>query len=240
MLFETGQATHRGAVRERNEDACLALSQSGLWVVADGMGGHDAGDVASGLIVEELSSIGIPASAQDLQARAMQRIGRAHDRIRAHAEAHRLGSIGSTVVMLLAHQGAFACLWSGDSRIYLLRAGQLARQTEDHTEVAELLRTGQIDEAEARHWPRRNVITRAVGAMDDPGIEIVSGHLRDGDMFLLCSDGLTGCIEDAELAAALAMPDPVQTICDGLVAETLRRGAPDNVTAIVVRVREGG
>jgi serine/threonine protein phosphatase PrpC len=232
--FETGAATDQGCVRDHNEDSHLERPECGIWVVADGMGGHAAGDFASQTITEELGSVGMPGSAGDLQARFMERLRRAHMRIIEHAEMLGGGTVGATLVGLLAFEDAFACIWSGDSRIYLLRGGLLTQQTQDHTEVRELLASGAITEQQAAEWPRKNVITRAIGVSPEPNCDVVSGQLEAGDSFLLCSDGLTEHLEDHELAEMMRAPS-AQAACDAMIAETLARGARDNVTAVVLR-----
>lgn len=234
-MIETGAATDTGRVRHHNEDSYLIRPDFGVWVVADGMGGHDAGDVASQTIVAELSSVGYGSSSEDLQARFMERLGRAHARILEHAASLGGGTVGATLVGLLAHEDRYICIWSGDSRIYRMRDGMLTQQTRDHTEVRELLEAGLISSEEAAHWPRKNVITRAIGVSDAPRCDMVDGVLQEGDIFLLCSDGLTEHNSDDDLARALSSGLGAQAICDGLIRQTLDRGAKDNVTAIVVR-----
>ena len=237
FLFETGAASDTGRVRNHNEDSFLTQPGSGVWVVADGMGGHHAGDFASRAIVESVASVGLPVSAPDLQARFMDRILRAHQTIQAQSQRLNGATVGATLVGLLSFDRHFACIWSGDSRIYLMRSGHFAQVTVDHTEVNELLRTGAITEDQAATWPRRNVITRAIGVHDMPMTDERSGVLADGDTFLLCSDGLTEHVEDHEMAQTLTHMD-AQSACDSLVALTLERGAKDNVTVIVVRFRD--
>ncbi|PTV95957.1 protein phosphatase [Rhodobacter aestuarii] len=235
FLFDTGQRTDVGRVRDHNEDAYLARPDAGLWVVADGMGGHAAGDFASLAITGELGQIGVPGSLDDLQARVFERLGRATMAIRSRSQALGGATVGATLVALLLYEDEFACLWAGDSRVYLMRGGTLFRLTEDHTEVQALLNAGAITEAEARTWPRRNVITRAIGVTDLPECERSSGRVEAGDLFILCSDGLTGHIEDNEIEQMAKAPRSAQALCDELVALTLERGAHDNVTAVAVR-----
>lgn len=235
FAFDTGLRTHQGCVRDHNEDNCLALPESGLWLVADGMGGHAAGDVASSFIAQDAATLGRPASAADLQARFLDRLLLAHQRIRLHGES--LGAvIGSTVAALLIYEAHFACIWAGDSRIYLLRAGQLRQLTVDHTEVQALLAQGMLSQEEARTWPRRNVITRAIGVFDLPDTDQLQGEIQAGDTFLICSDGLTEHVEPEEIRGILAR-FPVQESCERLVDLTLSRGARDNVTAVCIRCR---
>lgn len=237
FLFETGAASDTGKVRNHNEDSFVAIPDSGVWVVADGMGGHHAGDFASRSIVESAASIGRPVSAPDLQARFMDRILQAHQTIQAQSARLNGATVGATLVALLSFDRHFACVWSGDSRIYLLRQGQYTQVTVDHTEVNELLRTGAITPEQAESWPRKNVITRAIGVHDRPMTDERSGALVDGDVFLLCSDGLTEHVHDHEMAEAISTLG-AQAACDALVALTLSRGAKDNVTVIVVRCRD--
>lgn len=226
--------SHAGCVRPLNEDNFLVEPQSGLWLVADGMGGHDAGEVASASIVEHLATMGIATSAPDLRARFEDRLARAHAEIRRVAQ-ERGVTIGSTVAALLAIDGRFACLWSGDSRVYLVRDDAISQVSRDHTEVQELLDRGVITADEARNWPRRNVITRAVGVSDDIDVDIAQGELQPGDTFVLGTDGLTAHVSDGEILSAVAGGSP-QQVCEALLQMVLARGGTDNVTIIVVRM----
>lgn len=235
MRFRSSAATHAGAVRSYNEDRFVDRSDIGLWAVADGAGGHQAGEVASGMIAEALEAIpdGLPPSLMLAEVRA--RVGRTHEALRD--EAARRGPhtiIASTVVVLLARDAHFACLWAGDSRVYLLREGELLQITRDHSFVQELVDAGLIRADEAEQHPRANIITRAVGAGDD-GLELdkVSGQLLPGDRFLLCSDGLSKTLSEAEIGALLALPDPAAPP-DSLVAAALAKRVNDNVTVIAV------
>lgn len=234
FAFRTGQATDVGRVRTVNEDSFLSRPEAGLWVVADGMGGHAAGDFASQTIVRELFSMGVPGSAEDMQARFMERLGRANELILDHAAELNQGTIGATVVALLVDGQDYACIWSGDSRIYRLRDGYLEQQTRDHTEVQALLDAGSITPDEAAVWPRKNVITRAIGVADVPECDVMGDRLRVGDKFVLCSDGLTEHLTNDDIAAIVGAHDP-QNACDRMIELTLERGAKDNVTVIVMQ-----
>ncbi|MFT7310218.1 MAG: serine/threonine protein phosphatase PrpC [Paracoccaceae bacterium] len=231
--FETGEISHTGYAREHNEDRYFSEPASGVWVVADGMGGHHGGEFASGSIVDNLSSIGRPASAPDLQARFVERIGRANEQIQVHA-AKAGATIGSTVVALLAFEQHFACVWSGDSRVYLIRGGQLEQLSRDHTEANELFDRGTITAEEAENWPRKNVITRAIGVAPEANLDHKYGTLRNRDTFILCSDGLTAHIQDTEILDIARRYQPQQA-CEHLLNLTLERGATDNTTVMVVR-----
>lgn len=234
FTIATSGATNTGRVRDHNEDSFLSKPQSGVWIVADGMGGHDAGDFASQTITEELASVGVPISAEDLQARFMERLSRAHSRIQDHAADLGAGTVGATLVGLLAFEDQYLCIWSGDSRVYLLRDGVLIQQTKDHTEVNDLIDAGLMSAAEAETWPRRNVITRAIGVSPEPQCDVVAGRLKPGDVFLLCSDGLTEHSSDDDLCRTLMHANSTEGAVQELIDMTLDKGAKDNVTAVVV------
>jgi protein phosphatase len=185
-------------VRELNEDRFLMKPVSGIWAVADGMGGHEAGEVASTSIVEHLATIGIATSANDLRARFEDRLGRAHQEIRDIARARGV-TIGSTVAALLAMNGSFACLWSGDSRVYLVRHGSITQVSRDHTEAQELLDRG-VATARKRAMAAQECDPRAVGVSEDITMEFQYGETLPGDVFILCTDGLTAHVENAEFA----------------------------------------
>lgn len=237
--FECFGVSHRGCVRENNEDRFLLDPRGGLWIVADGMGGHEAGEMASTSIVEHLATMGVASSAPDLRARFEDRIARAHAQIRQYSEERGGAIVGSTVAALLVYDGRYACLWSGDSRIYLVRGGRISQLSRDHTEVQELLDRGVISPAEAAHWPRRNVIVHAVGVSEEVVIDIEQGQALPGDIFVLNTDGLTAHLSDEEIRSGVTSQTPQQS-CEQLLDLVLSRGATDNVTIVVVHAREGG
>jgi serine/threonine protein phosphatase PrpC len=232
--IRSASATHVGLKRTRNEDSLLMRPEAGLWAVADGMGGHGFGDVASRMAIDALDGLAVAPSGEALLAAVEHAALAANLDMRAFSESQGHQMMGTTLVALLMFGEHFACLWCGDSRAYLLRAGALRQLTRDHSETQDLVERGVLDPAEAKLWPRRGVLTRALGAMEAPELDLVSDRWAPGDAFLLCSDGLTGHCEDSDIAAALAGDDP-QAVCDGLIALTLQRGATDNVTAIVLR-----
>ena len=238
LYFLTGSATHVGMVRDVNEDNHFVGPDRGIWLVADGMGGHKNGRLASATVVRAVESVGLAASPPDLLARFKDRIHRANAELLRLAEGDGDAVIGATVAALLVFGGHFACVWSGDSRVYLVRAGAISQLSKDHTEVQELIDRGAIRPSEAKSWPRRNVVTRAVGVFDDPALDVVHGDLRAGDTFVLCSDGLTGHVDDEEILFNVAQFAP-QEACEALIRLTLERGAADNVTVIAVNCREG-
>jgi protein phosphatase len=234
-LFDTGTATHVGKVRDHNEDNLLARPEIGLWAVADGMGGHDAGDLASATVIDALSSIEAARSAAELLANCERHVVSANAKL-VDIGRRRGATIGTTVAVLLAHDAHFACVWSGDSRVYLVRNGAISLQSRDHTVVQDLVAAGRLSAAEARSAPGRNVITRAIGIGDDPELEIRDGALHAGDVFVLCSDGLTAHVEDDEILEQVISATSQQA-CDALIDLTLSRGAVDNVTIVVARYR---
>ena len=232
-LYRTGSVSDVGRVRTLNEDCILVRPDIGLWAVADGMGGHGGGDVASQAVVAALAALPPQPSAAALLAEFEARIVRVNGDLRDLARARGEAIVGTTLAAVLVHGPHFACVWCGDSRVYLLREGELEQISRDHSEVQDLLDSGVLDEDEAKAWPRRTVVTRALGVADQPQLDIVDGPALAGDRFLLCSDGLTGHVDNLEIAALLAVPDP-QKACDDLLALTLQRGASDNVSLIVV------
>jgi protein phosphatase len=234
LKFETGAATHVGKVRRANEDSYIVRPEIGLWAVADGVGGHEAGALASQTVANDLSSIGAAVSSLDQLARLKDRVLRANDRIRQVAEERGGAVIGTTVAAMLAYGHNFACVWAGDSRVYRIREDGIAQITRDHTEAQELIDSGVLTPEQAKTWPRRNVITRAVGIFEDPELEVETGGIEPNDTFLICSDGLTGHLSDAEIRDCVAASRP-QDACDALIQTTLDRGASDNVTVVIVR-----
>lgn len=237
LRYETGSKTHVGNVRLINEDSLLVDEARGLWLVADGMGGHKDGKLASNIVVESARTIGNPASAPDLLSRFTDRVLRAHSLLTAMGDGSGPATVGSTVAALLVFGGQFACVWSGDSRVYLIRRHGISQLSRDHTEVQDLLDRGLIRAEEASTWPRRNVITRAVGAGEDPGLDVVRGSLLGSDRFVICSDGLTGHVQDDEILR-LVTGRPPQPACDTLVDLALERGGKDNVSVIVLHVAQ--
>lgn len=231
--YESASHSHVGMVRQVNEDACLDAVDAGLWLVADGMGGHAAGDFASSLIVDTLRGIppepSLPAYVEALRA-GLEQVNAA---LRQETARRGVGTMGSTLVLLAARGADATCLWAGDSRLYRLREGRLEAISHDHSYVQDLLDNALLSEAEAREHPMANVVTRAVGAQDRLELSAVELEVRPGDCFLLCSDGLNKTVEDHELREVLGNAGPYEVV-RSLVHLGLTRGAPDNITAVVV------
>jgi len=224
--------THTGLMRELNEDSHLALPKLGLWVIADGMGGHEAGEVASGIAIREIArSIeqGMPLA---------EAIETAHRAIQVAAlQGGGAADMGSTVVAAKLDGLRYEIAWVGDSRAYLWN-GTLHQLTTDHSYVQLLLNAGLITEGEIRGHPSRNIISQAlgVGGIDKANVKVdlLSGELGENDTLLLCSDGLSGEVADEHIAAILSKTTDVQTIVDRLITAALEAGGKDNITVIVI------
>ncbi len=238
--LRVGSATDVGLVREVNEDACLA--DPPVFVVADGMGGHDGGDIASRIVVEEFARLSgteydVPRGAEAV-AEALRRCQR---RLEEYGDTHR-GSDGgrwrggTTAVVALLADGHWLLANLGDSRIYAVGAGGLVRVSVDHSLVQELVDAGEITEQEAAVHPERHVVTRALGGPDAVEPDFFVLPLADFPRVLLCSDGITGMIGDDEIAAILAGSTEPHDAADRLVAAALAAGGVDNATAVVVDV----
>ncbi|RFB76364.1 PP2C family protein-serine/threonine phosphatase [Methylovirgula sp. 4M-Z18] len=235
LRFETAAITHPGHVRQVNEDSIFADGGRGIWVVADGMGGHRDGNVASSMIAEAARNTGRAASLMDFTEAFRSGIDAVNLKLLARSNGERQEIVGSTVAALLIQDAHYCCLWAGDSRCYLVRAGKIRQVSRDHTEVQELLDRGVLSPAEAAIWPRRNVITRAVGAIDDFQLEHATGVVKLGDCFVLCSDGLTGHVNDDEILARSRALSADQASRE-LLELALARGGKDNISVVIVNV----
>jgi serine/threonine protein phosphatase PrpC len=232
-MIEFGHLTHVGLRRELNEDTYYGDSELGLWLVADGMGGHEYGEVASALareaIVREIRQ-GTPLP---------QAIRIADEEIiRASRKRNDALPMGTTVVAVRINGTRFEVAWVGDSRVYLWRDGKLAQLSQDHSYVQELISQGAISVEQARSHPHRNVVTQALGVTDPQNlnVETMSGELRPGMQLLLCSDGLTEEVDDHGISQVLSHAEcSAQECVDGLVAAALDGGGSDNVTVVLVR-----
>jgi len=230
MTFRSVSRTHTGLVRSHNEDALVERSDAGLWAVSDGMGGHAAGDVASGLVVtalrelpkDRISPLGISQALEGVNDDLLARSSGVQDR-----------TMGATVTVLCSDGVNFFCLWAGDSRLYRLRKSKLTQLTRDHRFVQDLLDSGRITEDEARTHPRRNVITRAVGVAKELELDGCDGKIEPGDVFVLVTDGVTGACTDDEILTALSGKS-FDAAADDIVRRCLDHGAPDNLTLLLI------
>jgi PPM family protein phosphatase len=233
--MQTAAATHVGRVRPGNEDAYLTLPA--LALVADGMGGHACGDVASALAVEAFSALGEAAELEP--AEVVAAVARANDAIlAAAAEDEAKAGMGTTVTgVARVTEGRWLVFNVGDSRVYRIAGESAVQITEDHSAVARMVAEGRLPPELAKVHPMRNVITRSVGTDASPDVDAWLMPVADDDLFVVCSDGLTGELEDWEIAALAH--GPFDGTADALVAAALERGGHDNITVIVVRSQAG-
>ena len=234
FTWRSAAATSQGNVRAHNEDSILELPAVGLWAVADGMGGHNAGDVASRMIVEALCGIHRTQRPSELLDAVEDRLYAVNAQLFKASSEGAGGMSGSTVVALLAFERHCLCLWAGDSRVYRSRTGSFTCITRDHSEVQAMLDEGVLNPAQAARHSAQNVITRAVGGARELHLDLELRALRDKDRYLLCSDGLYKELTDTELAEGVAGNTPDEA-CKTLLKRCLARTCSDNVSAVVVQ-----
>lgn len=239
MSIISDAVTHIGSVRTTNEDAILDYADAGLWAVADGMGGHEAGDYASQCIIEHLTQAGHQYRGRTLVDHMAQVLAKAHSAIFQHSQQLN-GSplIGSTIVILILEDDNYHCFWSGDSRCYLLRDNALTSITRDHTEAEELRASGQpFSQLSADDAIRiENTLTHAIGIdCDAPYIEYVTGNIYENDAFFLCSDGINKIFSDEEILNRL-LNAPIEKINQDFIEDSHLLNAPDNLSSIIVNI----
>lgn len=234
MSCRSAARTHVGTVRRRNEDAVLERVEIGLWAVADGAGGHERGDYASTRIIAALHQVEAALSGLSLVEEVKRCLAEVNRELRARAATiGRNALIGSTVAVLLIFDEQSCCLWAGDSRLYRMRAGQLRQLSRDQSHVQDLVDRGEIAPEAAAAHPLANIVTNLIGAFDQLVLEERHDRLEPGDILLLCSDGLSSALSDAEITYTLTA-SPVAAAADRLIERALDRGARDNVSAVVV------
>lgn len=248
-------STSVGRVRTRNEDALLLRPDLGLFVVADGMGGHLRGDVAARICVETIDawfSDALPAEVRESVSRAV----RASSGLRSASEIDLLAAVehanrrifdkgrssaahrgmGTTLVSALFRGAQMFAVWSGDSRIYRLREGRLRLVSRDHSLLNEYIKLHMVRPAEAREFPHRNVITKALGLRGHADVEYLRRRIQPGDCYLMCSDGLNDMIDDARIAEVLSGAGTLVQRCEALIDASLDAGGADNVTVLLVEI----
>lgn len=231
----TSADTNVGMVRKINEDSIMSKPEIGLWAVADGMGGYEAGDVASNMIVSSLSELDkheyLDSFVDDIEDKIID----ANNRILEYSEIMHDGrTLGSTIISLLIKGQVGVCLWAGDSRLYLLRNNRLQQISRDHSHVQELLDQGSISEEDAINHPDSNVITRAVGTSKELYVDIKAFNVQVGDTFLLCSDGLYNAVDEREIEQHMRSHDTDDAVKQ-MIVKALENGAPDNVSIVMVK-----
>lgn len=231
--------TNAGMVREINEDSIVSLPEVQLWAVADGMGGYEAGDAASDMIVKSLAQVTKKSSLNEIVNCVEDNLIDVNHRILEYADIMLDGrTLGSTVVTLIIQGRTGICLWVGDSRLYRYRNNQLLQLSRDHSQVEELVLQGFISVEEAENHPDSNVITRAIGASPDVYVDINVFTAQLGDVFLLCSDGLYNMVSKEEIVSAIS-DFPINEAVDVLIKKSLDNGASDNVSVILVKGERG-
>jgi protein phosphatase len=244
FVWRCAAASDLGRVRDSNEDAFSADDATGLFVVADGMGGHAAGEVASALAVE-CASGGVKClegdpSLEKAQECITNAIVDANRLILSEGRAHpeRTGMGTTATILFLSPHGWYVIGHVGDSRAYLVRQGEVRRLTVDHTYVQELVNQGRLTDEQARIHPRSSLLTRALGTQATVPVDVYDGELRSGDRFLVTSDGLTTMLPEAQIAALLREPCAPDELVTALIGAANQAGGTDNTTAIVVEVEE--
>lgn len=242
--------THVGRQRQHNEDAFLVEDEAKLFLVADGMGGHAAGEIASRIAVDSINEFIVHTKEDDgtwphaydehykrSTNRLMAALRMANTRVlEAMRKDARLRGMGTTVVACMADEGTMSVAHVGDSRAYLIRGGEISRITNDHSWVFEQVQAGMLTESEAEKHPLRNVITRALGGALQVTPDASEVESKPGDVFLLCSDGLTGMVPESDILRLVAgSKGDLEKACQELIDEANERGGLDNVTAVLVR-----
>jgi len=237
--WTSSAVTHTGFVRKHNEDAILDHREQGLWLVADGMGGHWGGDQASQTIVDAMVDFSRQQDLSDNVADLELRLKEANRTcMRTGSQAGKKRVMGSTAAVLFAHDPFCFFIWVGDSRVYRRRGTETRRMTHDHSLVQEMVDEGKITADEAESHPSGNVITRAVGVGHQLKIDLEFATTEPGDTFLLCSDGLYRHVSDAEIGEHLRLPN-IHDATSRLLALALSRGGSDNISIVVARLQQG-
>ena len=236
LRIEWHALTDTGRVRAHNEDRYCAAEALGVWAVADGMGGLARGDWAATAVVEAIAALPRDEDLAVMLDAVADAIQAANSRVLA--ESVSAGTqMGTTVVALVIRDRRFGVVWAGDSRAYLLRDGTLHRLSRDHSQVQELIDRQLLTAEGAATHPLRHVLTRAVGVAEPLELDMITDALRPDDVFLLCSDGLHGVIDEPEIADHLAHIGSSDAV-GAMVAQCLARGAPDNVTVVTIVASE--
>lgn len=232
--FDSAGTSHPGNRRPCNEDAVMSREDAGLWAVADGMGGHSAGDVASQAICDALQSVRLTGSLASKVDQVEDALLHVNDALRIHGELECNGAtVGSTVVAMMIEQNTGVVLWAGDSRLYRRRGVHLDQITRDHNPVCDLLDSGAVTESQALAADT-NVITRAVGGQSGLTLDVALFDVRPGDTYMLCTDGLYRELTHAQLERALCLEE-LTAVSDRLLQRALAGEARDNVSFVVVR-----
>lgn len=227
--------TDTGRVRKQNEDAAWLDEDKAVFAVADGMGGHLAGEVASAMAIQAVQRMAARHDGPSISV-LREAVAEANAMIAAHVKRHpECAGMGTTLSLMWRGVKYVYIAHVGDSRIYRMRAGELERITQDHSLVEELVRARVITREEAKTHPRRNIITRALGVQGDSTPDLLAADVRPGDLWLLCSDGLSSMVDDEDIARVMRTGNSLDEMADSLIAMALEAGGRDNVTLILCR-----
>ena len=240
LQFASTEMTHPGSVREVNEDSVLSMTESCLWAVADGMGGYEAGDVASKMLVDSLNQLSFDDQTLSKNIEAIEEtIIEVNKKIIDHSNDVFEGRVfGSTIVVTYIENNTGFVFWAGDSRLYRLRDNELKRITRDHSQLQEMLDSNLLLPEEIENYPDHNVITRAVGAEEELILDFMAFEIEDDDKFLLCSDGLYNAL-DEDLIQNILNIGNINLNSQQLISEALEAGASDNVSFILIQNSDG-
>ncbi len=239
IIWKSAFDTNVGVVRTLNEDSVLSLPEKQFWAVADGMGGYEAGNIASNMVVTALQELETSNSLNRLVNNIEDRLLDINNRILEYADIMLDGrTLGSTIVSLVIKGRVGICLWAGDSRLYRLRNRQLIQLSRDHSQVQEQIQQGYITAEQAENHPESNVITRAVGAHNNLYVDINVFSVQLGDVFLLCSDGLYNMVSDQALTDTL-IDLPIDQGIESLIQQAVDGGGDDNISVILVKGEQG-
>lgn len=247
-MMQTAHRTDAGLIRLINEDRAAVRNEWNgftLAIVADGMGGHQAGEIASQMAIElvetEMRTVGTDMTVEERKEAVRAAIAKANDTVFEFASKQaRYQGMGTTVVAALATACDLVIGHIGDSRAYLVSDDSIRQLTEDHSLVNELLKSGQITPEEATVHPLRNVVTRALGTDKQVEVDVIHSPWRQGDQLLLCSDGLSNLIEEREMHGIIAAAQPLPWKVDKLVGRALEEGGGDNITVVLLANDENG
>ncbi len=236
VQWHSTMLTHPGKIRKYNEDNCLILDHPVLWAVADGMGGHEAGDVASQRIMQALQTVTSSNNLSEFVHEIETTLIEVNHNLKILAqEKYNNRTIGSTVVTMISNNVSIAYLWAGDSRLYRIRDQKITQLTTDHSEVQNLVDRGLLLPEEAKNHPASNVITRAIGATSHIELSIGMEEIEHDDVYLLCSDGLYADVDDDELLALCSQQDDIQKTAEKIMTLALSREARDNITFVLAK-----
>ncbi len=237
MRYSVFGDTHVGKVRDHNEDAFFVSEEGGFFIVSDGMGGLKAGEVASAITRDVVSEALTNEEIANLEVAIKEAFSKANEKVIQYSEENQsMKGMGCTCVALALKDNEFYLGHVGDSRAYLYRKGILKQITRDHSYVEELFSRGLIKEEEKKDHPYKNSITRYIGSKDKLSVDVISGPISNDDIFILCSDGLTGEVDDKGIETILKTNSETEKISKALIEKALENGGGDNITVVVVKI----